>query len=163
MLGDCGSSNPPVATGRRHFLETKTARQLPPPGVPSFEYSPCIRSYADQFSCETPSEPPTILWWWLVERGPADSNSQDSDRAESSSPKASTGTLPSRPRAIRYCRDPYTAAASLYLWPCLWQLCRSVSVSAVCVTRREHENEAGVMCARCEVFAWCDRLRVGVL
>ena len=24
--------------------------------------------------------------------------------------------------------------------------------------RREHENEAGVMCARCEAFAWCDRL-----
>ena len=36
-------------------------------------------------------------------------------------------------------------------------------VSAVYVARREHENEASVMCARCEAFAWCDRLRVGVL
>ena len=38
---------------------------------------------------------------------------------------------------------------------------------AVCVTRpvlaSMTMNEAGVMCARCEVFAWCDRLRVGVL
>ena len=39
----------------------------------------------------------------------------------------------------------------------------AVSVSAVFVARREHENEAGVMCARCEAFARCACLRVGVI
>ena len=39
----------------------------------------------------------------------------------------------------------------------------SMNEGAVRVARREHENEAGVMCARCEAFAWCGRLRVGVL
>ena len=81
------------------------------------------------------------------------------------SPPMSAGATPSR---VHIWVSPHSLilAVSLQLSACMC-VCRvqlaSVLNGIVCYECREHENEAGVMCARCEVFAWCDHLRVGVL